>query len=751
MRAFVRSTCLVLGVPALFAVVLVVQPGGHHVARSIDDFLQLGGVAFATAAAVRRGVRTSGRLRLSWSLLGCALAAWTAGQVAWTYYEVIANRDTPFPSLADLGYLLFPVLALAALLTRPSAGYAGQGRLRTVLDGLLVALALINVSWVTTLGTVFRAGADSHFAFIIALAYPVSDAILVAVAVVALAHAKGARGALLLVTAGLATLALSDSAFSYLLSTGAYSTGNIVDVGWSVAFLLIARGALLPDAAEHAERLEQPQSIASIAIPYVALFVGLGVSLSRAFGGHRDFLTLVVGTLIVLVLFTRQLLVLVDNRRLVQRVGHQAFHDDLTGLPNRALFMDRAAHALALSGRLQRPVAALFCDLDDFKTVNDTLGHPAGDRLLVLVAERLLDTVRAGDTVARLGGDEFAVLIEDSGDAQRVAAHILDALREPVTLAGRQVPVRASIGIAEIDPAEGVLDVADLLKRADIAMYSAKRSGKGTFEIYTSALSNDDELDLKTDLAHAVGTAEIKVAFQPIFAATGELIMFEGLARWSRNGKPIPPATFIPVAERAGLLAALDGIVLDRCVEQLALLDRAFPTVRMAVNSGIDQLCDPNLPGRVAALLARHGLAASRLVIEVPETHRSDHPEGLLGGLARLRNLGVGLALDDFGVGHSSLSRLHAIPPDIIKIDRSFIAALGGRSHQVNCLAGIIDLAHRIGASVVAEGVEQQHQLETLRALGCDAVQGFLLGMPVSDITPFLTISTNQATPTLLG
>lgn len=737
MRAQRRAAVMTVLV-ALFAVLLVRRTGGARVTTVVDDLATLAAAMFATGAAAWRATRLQGRARASWALMASGFGAAALGEGIWGWFELVAHRDTPFPSVADVAYLTFPVLALLALLLRPSPALLGQGRLRTVLDGLLVAGSLFNISWVTALGAVYGAGGDGGLAFGIGLAYPASDVILVTVTLVLLAQARTRQG-LGLLAAGLMAQALSDSAYSYFSANGSYQSGNLLDIGYFAGYLLLAESALRDRSPDSVAEGRQA-SVLSMLLPYLPAAAGVGIAVWQLRPGLSN-PPVMVGSGLVAVLFIRQLLMLLDNRALVRKVlaqqgelRHQAFHDPLTSLANRALFNDRLAHAVQLHGRDLRPVAVLLADLDDFKSVNDSLGHPAGDELLIRVAERLRGATRAGDTVARLGGDEFAILVEDGTDAMGVAERILLALDQPVNLGSRQVPVGASIGIAVLDADASPLGAAELLKQADLAMYTSKRSGKGTATRYEpgSAYAASDELDLRADVMAAVGAGDIAVHYQPIFRIDGGLRGFEALARWSRHGVPVSPERFIGAAERAGVLRHLDEQVLATTLALASSVDDPARSLLFTINAGVEQLTDPALPARLAQLLADHGLRPDQLVVEVPENRLFDDVPASLAALERLRTHGIQLALDDFGVGWSSLARLQALPADIVKIDRCFVAPLEEVDAATDLIAGMIDLAHRVGAIVIAEGVEHPRQLEVLRRLGCDAVQGFLLGRPMA-------------------
>lgn len=734
-----RPRVLVLFV-ALFGVLLVAQPGGDGVTTALDDVVLLLAAAFATGAAAWRATTLSGRARRSWAVMAAAFGAAALGEAIWGWYELVAKRETPFPSLADAAYLSFPVLALVALLLRPSAALRRKRRARSVLDGLLVAGSLFNISWVTALGSVYHAGGQGPLAFGIGIAYPASDVVLLTLTLVVLAHARTRQGLVPLVW-GLMALALSDSAFSYFTADGNYQSGNLLDVGYLVGYLLLAEAALR-DRAPSSSTEADADSLPSLLLPYLPAAVGVGIAVWQFRPGlHNP--AVVVGSVLLVLLLARQLLTLLDNQRLLKQVlaqdqalKYQAFHDPLTSLANRTLFTDRLTHALHLHRRDQRPIAVLLADLDDFKSVNDSLGHPTGDELLLRVAERLQGTTRAGDTVARLGGDEFAILVEDGADASSLAQRILLALDQPVTLQGRAVQLSASIGIAVLEGDAPSLNAAELMKRADIAMYQAKRSAKGTAKLYETGVVQpaSDEIDLRADLTAAVKADEVDVHFQPIFSTSGELLGFEALSRWRRHGTPVPPDVFIPAAERAGVLPLLDEQVLRKTLAFKASVDLSGTSLLVTVNTDVTQLCDTALPVRLGKYLSEYGIDPRQLAVEIPESRVIPDPIRVGAALADLRALGVKVALDDFGVGWSSLERLQAMAPSIVKIDRCFVEPLDRSDARTDLVAGMIELAHRVGALVIAEGVERPRQLETLRELGCDAVQGFLLGsaMPAS-------------------
>ncbi|NEM07930.1 EAL domain-containing protein [Geodermatophilus normandii] len=428
-------------------------------------------------------------------------------------------------------------------------------------------------------------------------------------------------------------------------------------------------------------------------------------------------------------------------RQLEQQAGElarMALHDPLTGLANRALMQDRLEHALA--DRRARRHAVLLLDLDDFKTVNDTAGHEAGDAVLVAVARRLESSVRPADTVARLGGDEFVVLMEDvegRRDVVTVAERLISALRTPVEWGGERFTVGGSVGMTFTDATDG-RGMDDLLRDADLAMYVAKAGGKDRVRVFERGMREEvaAQDELVRDLRAAVGTGELRVLYQPqVDLRSGAVTGVEALARWESASRGlVEPAGFIPVAEATGVIDEIDDWVIGQACAQLRAWDDAgLPPLRVAVNVSPRRLATGDLAVSIAATARDAGVDPGRLEIEVPEAVAAG-PDAA-AGIREVRALGVHVAIDDFGTGASSLSRLQDLPLDRLKIDPSSVALLAAGAAAGSVADAVIALGNSLGLQVVAEGVEQPAQLAALRSLGCDAAQGHLFGSPVPAAT----------------
>ena len=564
-------------------------------------------------------------------------------------------------------------------------------------------------------------------------------------------------------------LAAADGIYVWSAATG--SGVSLADVAWVSGYLTIALAAL-----DYPQPVRVPRVVTRIApslrraaLPLAVAALAVGVQLALTVtGAERDAFLSVVTLVTIGLVLARYLTTLRENEELTasleekigeltareQQLSHQAFHDPLTGLANRRVFTDRVEHALARSSRTGDLTAVLFVDLDDFKTVNDSLGHAAGDRLLTLVAERLRGCVRPGDTVARLGGDEFGVLLEEMegpDHAANVAERILESLDVAFPLDGRQVFTRASVGVATADPVTGARG-AELLSDADVALYAAKGAGKSTFREFERDMRHTamERLELGQDLRRALDQDQFFCHYQPIVdLVSGRVVALEALVRWDHPERGlVGPAAFIELAEESGLIGDIGMRVLQMSAWQTAnwrAEGKVPANLELHVNLSGRQLYDHLLVEKVKRVLASTGFPAQLLVFEITESVAVEVGAQHLELLTELRRLGIRLAIDDFGTGYSSLNYLRALPVDVLKIDRAFAQTVEGQYDSV-LLEAIVRLGHSLEIDMIAEGIEHVDQVTMLRQLGCRRAQGFLFHRPLSVSEIPATVAAGGAT-----
>jgi diguanylate cyclase (GGDEF)-like protein len=438
-------------------------------------------------------------------------------------------------------------------------------------------------------------------------------------------------------------------------------------------------------------------------------------------------------------LLSRTLRYAIERKRSEVQLAHMALHDPLTGLPNRALFLDRLGVALDRSRRTSASVAVLFLDVDNFKEVNDRLGHAAGDRLLTGLADRMRAMLRPMDTVARFGGDEFTFLFEDLASEREVvliADRISRATSVPIRLEDAETSITVSIGIAMVgDPA--VLPES-LIREADAAMYRAKELGRSRYELFDEASRQRamERLELEAALRHAVDRSELRVHYQPKVSLSDGIgvIGFEALVRWEHPERGlIAPAEFIPLAEETGIVLAIGEYVLGEALRQIARWRLSKPDVTVSVNLSARQLEDTGLASMLAGAMRATDVDPDALCLEISERAVMLKPEVSTRALQGLKTVGVRIAIDDYGTGTSSLTSLKRLPVDTLKIHESFVSGLDGNPEDASLVSAVVELGHALGLNVVAEGVETDRQLQELRAMRCDGAQGFLFGKPVPE------------------
>ena len=438
----------------------------------------------------------------------------------------------------------------------------------------------------------------------------------------------------------------------------------------------------------------------------------------------------------VFAMFANNVSASLRNAKLFHGMRDMALHDHLTGLANRTMLLERLAAARDRAGRDGTKVGVLFMDLDRFKVVNDSLGHDVGDQLLIAASRRICSVLRAEDMATRFGGDEFVVLCEalhDESQAVEVAERITDALRAPFVLSGQDVFVTASVGVAVAEGSDWL--PVSLIRDADAAMYRAKDGGRAKTEIFDHDMRATvvDRLEIESDLRHAIGRRQLRLHYQPTVRTDDQVITgVEALVRWQHPVRGlVPPLDFIGIAEETGYIREIGSWVLDEACRQLSLWRRSpgllDPSFQMAVNVSTHQMSSRTLVDEVRDTLARHGVPATALCLEITESALLDDTQEVRENIEGLRAMGVHLALDDFGTGYSALSYLHRLPVEILKIDRSFIQHIADGTKERAIVTGMVELAHAIGMRVVAEGVETAGQLSELRRIGCDVVQGWYI------------------------
>ncbi len=720
-------------VAVVYALTLV--PGLRGPDPVFVPWLDLGvGLAAAAGSAMLCLVRAVlvRRERAAWALIGLAPLSNIGGDLY--YYTALADAGSvAYPSWGDLGWVgMYPLLGAGLVLLLR----ARLVRVRTSLwlDGLTSGFGAAALLGAVVLSPVLELSGGSMAVVLTNLAYPVADlALLTVLMLVFNVHGWRPEPIWWLLAGSVVGLLFSDSVYLLQVAAGTYTDATLLDSGWGLALSLLGVAAWArPPEASHVR-----EGNASVAVSATLSMISTGV----LFGGALRALPLVVclcGLLAVMIASLRLLFALVESRRLVT-ARLEARTDELTGLPNRRSFLESVDDALAF----ERAATVMIVDLDRFKQVNDSLGHAVGDRLLQVVGSRLTARLRdPGTLVARLGGDEFAVLV-DGGDvsvADVVATRLRQVIAEPVVLSGLTLHVDASVGIAYA-PRDGSTWEA-LLSRADAAMYAAKRGGTGTAHYDpTRDADGTDRLALLAELREALDGGRLVLHFQPVRClATGRVTGAEALVRWSHPARGLlSPAEFLPAAVEAGLSRQLTDEVLRMATEQAARWHAEGLDIPVAVNLTEADVTDPELLERVGRQTARTGLPARMLSLEVTESITGAVMQTAVPLLASLRDRGHRLALDDFGTGFSSLWALRTLPIDVLKLDRSFVEAIGTPTADA-VIGGTVAMGHALGLRVVAEGVETLGQLEAYRLLGADDVQGFLLHRPApeEDVSPVL-------------
>ena len=722
----------------------------------IQDALYLS-ASIAVVIAVCWGIRKNRpSSKAPWILLALGLTCSLSGDLGTNVFHYIFRAQVAFPSLLDGIYLLFyPMLFVAIGRFLQASGNPDRA---AWVDASIWTIGVAGLLWEPLIRP-YVVVADTSFAgYVVALAYPMLDLGLLLMVLRMLAGRASLHPAAVLLTSALMVEVVIDFIYTVRELQGTYVPGELTDVGWMLVNLLLGAAALHPSMVRLTQPLSRPARLPSprrlqallvpaLVVPAVLLYQlvsdGTGVDLSDGiFGGVAIALLLVLvvmrggGLLRVAEQRSNQLtertaaleFALDDRERVSRQLQSRVNEDMLTGLASRDRFVEALQADVAAWHAGGSLPSVAFLDLDDFKSINDSMGHEAGDLLLIEIARRMRTALGQGPLVARLGGDEFAVILH--GDADRTAATLVDVLRVPVLIHGRALRPQVSVGVTTARSPR--CTSSDLLREADVAMYAAKRAGGGwaRYQVGMSAVLLE-RIDLRNRLVHALQMGEIQPWFQPVVnLASGALLGFEALARWCPPGSAVlAPHQWLPFAEESGLVVEVDRAILQAAVAQLAAWLSEVPgsNLELAVNFSGRTLQQPGIEAEVLEALRRHGVPPHLLTVEVTEGVLIDDDQ-VSERLQLLRAEGVRIALDDFGTGWSSLSYLRRFPVDQLKLDRSFTDDLGRNPEADAIPAAIVQLGNGLSLDAVAEGVETLEQCHRLIALGFRVGQGYLFG-----------------------
>jgi diguanylate cyclase (GGDEF)-like protein len=738
--------------------------------------------------ASRKTARYSKRLAFVWGFLGLAQLSYFLGDLTWLVLEVFLH-ESPFPSIADIFYLAYYPLFLVGIFLMPGTSYKPIEWIKRVLDMSIIFLAALLLFWNYLIGPLILNNPETDLLTrVLSVAYPVGDFLLIPALLMILYSriSNQNKWGLILLALSVVITVVFDCAFSYQSLQGTYQPG-FLDIGFLTAYLLTALAGgyqvLNPAPVNHTPekalyQFDRLNGLLSF-FPYLWLLAVLGLLIQTHFTEMPlDYFYISMGTVSLFILviarqfvthfenqdfFTRLQTALSQvqqqaqelekaNQNLQIEIGakqraeaqrlYDALHDEITGLPNRTLFMDRLGQMIEHHKRHPDNSCSVFLiDLDYFKNINDSMGHEVGDALLAAVGWRLVEHLRSEDTIARLGGDEFLILLENQGNEDVVrqsANRILEVLKAPYPLAGNEVTISASMGI--VSNIHGYENQGEVLRDIDIAMYRAKELGRGRFELFKLDMRTRtiERRILEKDLNRAVNYQEFQLYYQPIFSLqTFQIVGFEALVRWQHPTRGfLLPGQFIPFAEESDLILPIGKWVLYEACSQMKkwhLLHPNNESLSISVNISGRQLKQPDFVEQIEQALYHTGLNPRCLKLEITEgvlvesNFKNDY-------YTRLRKMGVLFQIDDFGTGYSSLSYLQRFPLDMIKIDQSFVQGIGRDEKSIELIRAIVSMAQGLEMDVVAEGIETAEQLAMLKRLSCKFGQGYLYSKPVDSI-----------------
>ncbi len=740
--------------------------------------------------AAKRSASVSKRLGTAWLIIAISNLVYTVGDLSWAILEAGLHLS-PYPSIADIFYLSYYLLFLIGTVILAIENRVIIDQIKNTLDMAIIMASAILAFWYFLFNPILQATAGDPWAFkFLSLAYPVGDVILLA-SILWLMNSnpvRYARAPIFLLVISTTITMFADIVFSFQESSGTYISGGPLDIIWIISYLFVGFAAVHQalyvnnmtgsqhQQVSNSDPLPLTRRILSY-LPYfwlVFAYILLAQENTPNFTENSRLLYSWVGIIIALVII-RQWISLRENKNLYldlnkalsrmksqaevlektnrelqeeimvrthieQRLSYEAKHDSLTDLPNRTSFMDRLAQAIEVSRKSpERIYSVLFMDVDQFKVINDSLGHHLGDELLKVLAERLKRCLRDTDMVARLGGDEFVFLIENvtSEDAiDFIVNRVQAALQKVILLDKHPIYITTSIGV--VWNLRGYETPGNVLRDADLAMYHAKHMGKDRYEVFHEGLRLQaiSRMEIEEHLRSAIKNHELELYYQPIQElASSKIVGFEALIRWNHpTYGMLYPHEFLPVAEETGLSLPIGHWSLVEASKQVKKWQKEFTNFEdcyISINVSARQFAHPDLISEIQKVLQQTDADPRSIRLEITETTLIEYTDAVKEKFKQLRELGVDLSIDDFGTGYSSLSYLKNIPAQCLKIDQSFISEIGQQKSATDLVKAMIDLASDLGLDVVAEGIESPDQLDELRRLSCTFGQGFLLSLPL--------------------
>lgn len=746
----------------------------------------------ALLIASSRSKKTSRTVSHAWLFIALAELSFVIGDLLWLIYEGILHIE-PYPSIADLFYLVYYPFLLYGIFLFPRENKNKFDQTKKWLDALIVLLTTSLLLWVYLIDPlVSDLGNETILIKFLAIAYPAGDLVLFASLLILIYNypQDKTNTPLIFLIASIVVQIVTDILFSVQTLADVYVSGGWLDSGWILGYLFLGVAGVIQSKADEAtsgksmlfyfQKLPFSKYIekAWVSLPYITVvlsYVFLVVYEVRGNSSNHLFHVLVVGIIILLVMI-RQYLVIFENdelnnqledalselrekssilektndelkrevdlrKRTEEQLSFDALHDSLTQLPNRTLFLDRLNHAFDFTKRNKEcAFSVLFLDIDNFKSINDSMGHFVGNELLIQFASRIKECLRKSDTFARLGGDEFVILLEDQvarAESIEVSNRIQDLLKKPFEITNQEFYITTSIGIVneETDKYE---NAEDILRDADIAMYHAKELGKAQYQIFNAPLRTEmlSRIKLESQMRSALYERRFSLHYQPIFSIENDkLVGFEALIRWDHPQYGLLyPADFLSLAENSDLIVHIGEWVLSEACAQMKRWINKFPKnqdLTISVNLSGKQLKQKNLVNILRNVLSATELPAKNLHLEITETAMIENQEFASKTLSELHELGIEIQIDDFGAGYSSIGYLQRFPVDTIKIDKCFIQDLGINYKGTQIVLSMIQIANDLGIKIIAEGIETTNQLEKLKTLSCQYGQGFLFSKPL--------------------